>query len=949
MTVIAAMQPRRRAATYGKASRKPISGLSQVAADAFAQISLPDDFSDSTTKYSSLRGSKRSSHHLKSKAAAATPESEATPESPDRILYSPGQTLASTSQKPRVASNQPGTLYDVPSSDDGLDLESCEHENKGRKRRKITPKLGSRNVLWPEARILRKKSSERLCLDSGFVEESHNETHTVRDWRTGRLRHGGMAQHVVDPPSEQYRTKVKSQPPGNASTLPHDGRGKAKHKETHRSIELQKAAIEVKPSRKASVEPALPWKDPNQSLKLSSSAEIRRLASEDSKPTSPSESNNDNKMRISPTRDLYQPSTPPRYPKPGFEVTTPHQRDLWSMLLPADTTKSSPSSLNLPNLRLSDTQVQSLYPKSLYRTTSIADVVPGKTANAPRRRRIVDTLQSQEEEPAGADPMLEDGRSGAVDDDSDKDDNHDDHDSTTDESLDSQASTDNSEGRLTTLPTTSQRVFSASQPLPTLQGGSLKITYARQRSYLTESDLSEATALGAPELQYPAIERKNRRVGLRDESPSLQLAQSVNEETDEHGNSQGAALRSIHELREAGGNVRLLSEIEAILDDIEDSGASLSLRRSRLLELTQRLQEAPFRQIFTKQEFELRLFSFFGHNADPILKTLVAAATLELLVGPKSSQVLFHISNPSVVDQFVALLDVDQDVTSMAKARTLNMSRAAHLELKNYWNDLLRSNIWRAKSPASITPRVLALQCLEYIIRQAREVGRADQLLEQHAIKQIVKMLELPVSVNPATEQSTPNADLELAVSILESCTIADQTEYEQSMWAGDTLDAVVSLLPSLDARFSDVPETLRALVLRLYLNLTNNRPELCEAFSRPDVLRSISEIIISHFKIVSKEPASHALRLDSLILALGSLINLAEWCGTVPQMMVDLQHECRSFLDHFVQLFKSSLHKTAEVSEPPSDSLSSMLTGPGVFRRRDNHQCGLWLPIRAS
>jgi len=920
---MAAMQPRRRVATYGKASRKPISGFSPAVADTFTQISLPDDFTN-TTKYIPSRRSKEHKHDGIPIASAAKPDPRGSPATPDRILYSPTQAIASTKQRPYVTSGDLATVYDVPSSDDGHDPDLGIGEDKGRKRRKITPKLMSRNVLVPESKALENYSNTKLSYDRGSLKESLKKK-SVKGLKDTASYTDGITNHAIVPPSKQRQAKADPQRHKTTLKSLHDNERTTERKQIHSSTAPQEAAGKAKPSRKAIVKTALPWKDPNKSLKRSSRNEESDCTGKTPKLTSLRASHDDNQVRLSPIRDIPPPRTPSRSPDPAIEATTPHQRVLWSMLLPAESGYATPSSLNLPDLRLSDTQAHSPTVEPFPRDTPMADSVSETTTNVTRRKRIIDALQVQEEELDGADSAHEIEPSTEFHDSSEENEADEHCHAATDEGLPSQATTADNEGRSGTLPSGSQKVYSASQPQPTLQGGGLKVTYARQRSYLTEQDLSEAACLGTPELQYPSAPKRNRRPALQDSPPRLQHAQNAHHELD-HGTSQGNVLRSIHELREAGGNVRLISEIEGMLDDIADSGTSLSLRRSRLLELTRRLHEAPFRQLFAEQEFELRLFKFIDHHTDPVLKTLVAAATLNLLTGPKPGQALALLIDPLVVDHLVALLDMDKEVTSVTKARALNMSRAAQLELSNYWDELLRSSVWRVEKPGSITPRVLALQCLEYLIRQAREAGHTDRLLPQHALERIIGLLNLPVSVGLSAPRVTPDTNFQLSVSILESCTIVNQLHCGQPVSLGDdSLDAIASLLPSLETRLYDVPEALRALVLRLYLNLTNNSPELCEAFSRPAVLRSILDIIVSHFKLVSNEPAlhaSHPLRLDILILALGSLINMVEWCAAVPQMMLDLKQDHSDYLEHFVRLFQSSLQTTAEVSEPPRDML---------------------------
>lgn len=73
---------------------------------------------------------------------------------------------------------------------------------------------------------------------------------------------------------------------------------------------------------------------------------------------------------------------------------------------------------------------------------------------------------------------------------------------------------------------------------------------------------------------------------------------------------QEGAMRSIHELREPGGNTRIVGELEAILDDLDEGiGSSISARRSSLMSLNSKLLEASRFRMLVDQGLEPRLLS----------------------------------------------------------------------------------------------------------------------------------------------------------------------------------------------------------------------------------------------------------------------------------------------------------------------------------------------------
>lgn len=572
---------------------------------------------------------------------------------------------------------------------------------------------------------------------------------------------------------------------------------------------------------------------------------------------------------------------------PTHGATTPRQRYLWNMILPAETNGDSPGSTSPPRLSLSCAD-----PATPLRTRSDYGCETNSSpSKIPRRQRLVDTLQSQRSSSRKPPSESEKG------------------------SCKPSASKDDTE-RHDAASSPRQKEPSTSLRAPVLQAAGLKLTYARQRSYLTESDSTENLNHGVSEPQPRLAQSGKRSIGLTNSLTRFQFDEQIDEGPNSESTPQAAPLRSIHELREAGGNVRLLTEIEILVDDIEDRSSSLSSRRGRLLELGQRLEEAPVQQLFTEHAFGMRLLTCLANDGDPILKTLFAAAILKLVSGFQSLQTVKQLGGPPLVELLVSLLELDEDMISIAKNRDLNMSKAVQSDLRKYWNGVRNSNAWRAGTPSSMTPHVLALQCLEYMVRLGRELGQADQILERQAVMQVVRLLDCSVSSCPSPSHESPSTEFRLVVSILESCTIAVDADSERYLWADATLEPIANLLPSMFSRFRSIPEALTALTLRLYLNITNNNPQACAIFSKPNILRPIFEIVISHFELVSCERASKNLKLDSLILALGTLINLAEWNTEVPRFMMELQYQDLAFLQRFFDLFQTNISKTAEVRE---------------------------------
>lgn len=314
---------------------------------------------------------------------------------------------------------------------------------------------------------------------------------------------------------------------------------------------------------------------------------------------------------------------------------------------------------------------------------------------------------------------------------------------------------------------------------------------------------------------------------------------------------------------------------------------------------------------------ESRLILDIGSSNDLISDSLLVAALLQLMTCSSSRLLLTQVGNVRVVRFLTDLLGSDQDILYHARLRENNVSKAVQADLKDIRSALLDSTAWKAGKPSVLSCQVLSLQCLEVLVRQTREAGSLSEVLSASAIERVVAT-SVPHSITKSPRPSAVSVIcLELAVSILESCTINNAAECQASLWAGETLERIVGLLPLLALWKGEECGTTRTLALRLYLNLTNNSPGICDEFSTSEVVSVLFGIVISHFEQLADTTleVDRALLLDDLILSLGSLINLADLSNMARQLMMDLHHESQSYLDILLQLFLNKSKNAAEVS----------------------------------
>ncbi len=486
-----------------------------------------------------------------------------------------------------------------------------------------------------------------------------------------------------------------------------------------------------------------------------------------------------------------------------------------------------------------------------------------------------------------------------------------------------------------------------SQGAPATQDGGPKITYARQRSYLTEDSFGEDQDFSIPiDIGTDRSRERGRRAGNKALPIISPLHSSLEEDAVVAGSSVGG-IRSIHELREAGEKHNFMHGIESLFDDIENRQHwSVSQKRSSLLNLATQLAEPGFVLQFTECGLVQRLFHLGDGERDPIAQFLLASAIVFLLSRRPSKSPMSCMESKSARDFLLALLGAEDDIAALVKDRRTNLSKISCSEIIRFRTLVEQSPVWERGLPAKISSQAVALMGLELMVRQAQEAGDSSQFLSQGAVEHLVDIVATQRrKLNDSGEPAFNYVTGRLALSILDACTTGSRPATDGIQWNTESISKLSDLLPPVSECYGEDAAELRNLILRLYLNLNNTSS--CETLSTPRVIHAIFSIIDSHFHTLSQqtEEAMDPLLLDNLILSLGSLINLAEWSDSTRVAVLTPQIGNVSILESLMQVFLSRIEVASKASKR-CILLSLLLTLVGRVCRRKPLQCPFWVSV---
>jgi len=104
---------------------------------------------------------------------------------------------------------------------------------------------------------------------------------------------------------------------------------------------------------------------------------------------------------------------------------------------------------------------------------------------------------------------------------------------------------------------------------------------------------------------------------------------------------------------------------------------------------------------------------------------------------------------------------------------------------------------------------------------------------------------------------------------------------------------------------------------LRLIVSLSNNEPKVCEAFTEGSLIATVFQVVDDHFltlaALAAKEQEFDHAQLESVILAVGCLLNLAECAEVAREKMLAVVPGEKSLIHRLVAIFNSHVDQTSE------------------------------------
>ncbi|RMZ83717.1 hypothetical protein DV738_g887, partial [Chaetothyriales sp. CBS 135597] len=437
-------------------------------------------------------------------------------------------------------------------------------------------------------------------------------------------------------------------------------------------------------------------------------------------------------------------------------------------------------------------------------------------------------------------------------------------------------------------------------------------TYGKQRSHLKDMVVSEDSRTSSQSSLQELVSQVEALTATK--SPF---------DMDDESDDDEPTLRpkSIHELRHGGLAERFNMDLDSVFDDI-DSG-NKSLRIQGLMSLVRKLQEKSFKAHLLASGKLTRLVQVAVPHLDLSSAMLVLLALWALCVDETATcQALVQIYGcllhlPSV------LVTEGRGLYQIAKDGKENLSKALVRDIANFEQHVIDKSVQTGSRASCIVVSRVGVRCLSLTLQRIiRLEGQPPEVPARLLRSAMICIRQHLTDMASAGQQSQDHVEsIRLLLSWLER-TAATSDNISQA----EIVEELGTLLEDVMRWASKQHVALEQSSIRIVVELSNRHAPVCRALANTPLLSTLLAVVDHHFARLESRAHDSAHpdqseKLDSAILALGCLLNLAESSAEVR-----LQMATNGQIDRLVRYFNVFVD---QVDEAITEELTQALGVP--------------------
>ncbi|KIX91977.1 uncharacterized protein Z520_12304 [Fonsecaea multimorphosa CBS 102226] len=432
--------------------------------------------------------------------------------------------------------------------------------------------------------------------------------------------------------------------------------------------------------------------------------------------------------------------------------------------------------------------------------------------------------------------------------------------------------------------------------------GRPRATYAKQRSYL--SNMADSLeSLSAPNSQPSSQEIYSQALNFTRVTSQMELDNDDSDEAEPF-----SRIKSIHELRRGGAIRKFDLELDTILEDVESS--SKSRRIPGLLQLVSKLDELSFLRHFQDSGGLQRLMDCANASLDEVSATLMVLVIHCMVVAESSSpRVVLQMLN-ALYKLPPRLVSEPRSLTKVAKDRSQNLSKVLVKDITEF--EEKRSKV-SGQTCVAVNRTMLGSveSTLRTLIGLKEPFPKLPRALLDEILSNLAKAQDMVEGGGMAKHLET----IRLLLSLLGiACANHEVTGSHLSTARITELgESVASIMK--EAR--QAQRQIEHSCLRLIVSLSNNDATTCDVLVDGHLVCAVFQVIDDRFlslasRASQEQEIDHA-QLESVILAVGCLLNFAECADSARSRMLRLTASGKNMVDGLVDIFNSHVDQTSE------------------------------------
>ncbi|KIV85561.1 hypothetical protein, variant [Exophiala sideris] len=427
-----------------------------------------------------------------------------------------------------------------------------------------------------------------------------------------------------------------------------------------------------------------------------------------------------------------------------------------------------------------------------------------------------------------------------------------------------------------------------------------RATYARQRSHLSDMvDSLEATNSG------PSSQQSfSQPMSFTAISSQLEL-----ENDDSDDAETFSQIKSIHELRRGAAISKFDLDIQTMLEDVESN--TKSLRIPSLLQLIGKLKEPAFSEHFQESGNLHRFADCAKHDLDKVSAVLMVHIFQSLVSGEESSpRILLQILD-GLYRLSPDLCSERRPLPKLAKDRSENLTKALVRDITE-----LHERQTSVSGHGQRSASLLFLQAINSTLRSLIGLVESIPPTPRALLKEILASFNRKqAGMQEESDDTEGLENLQVLLSLLEiACANHELAESALSM---SRISALGQSIAGVMTVARQTRPEIQHSCLRLIVSLSNNQPKVCEAMAEGALITTVFQVVDDHFLILAalaaQEKEFDNAQLESVILAVGCLLNLAECADAARERMLAREADGRSMIDRLVDIFNSYVDQASE------------------------------------